>query len=71
VRLRRRDVRAIAFCAVTTCLVAVVMFLLTHNSWASLALTGAYALFLLSRPRVRRVVGRLQERPTWDGYHWD
>ncbi len=70
-RLRRRDVRAITFCAVTTVLMAVLVFMATRNSWVAVAATIAYALFLLSRPRVRRVVGRLQDRPTWEGYHWD
>jgi hypothetical protein len=67
-RMRARDVRAIAFCAVTTLVVAGASKLLLHDLLAAGALTLAYAAFILTRPRMVRVFRRLSGEPDWSGY---
>jgi|KBSSwiStaDraftv2_1062776.scaffolds.fasta_scaffold151777_2 hypothetical protein len=66
--MRARDVRAIAFCSITTVLVLALSWLLLGSPLVSLALTGAYAVWLLTRPRMQRVIGRLRGEPDWSGY---
>src|SRR6185369_7197678 len=68
VGMRARDVRAIAFCSITTVLVLALSWLLLGSPLVSLALTGAYAVWLLTRPRMQRVIGRLRGEPDWSGY---
>jgi hypothetical protein len=46
-----------------------VAFLATRNVLIDLAIVIAYALFLLSRPRVKRVVARLKDDPSWRAYY--
>jgi hypothetical protein len=70
VKLRTRDIRAIVFCAATTLLLVLVLAVVTRSGLVTVGLTLAYAVFLLSRPRMQRVIGRLRDRPTWDGYYW-
>lgn len=69
--MRARDVRAIAFCSVTTVLVLAATWLFLGNPIVSLALTGAYATWLLTRPRMQRVISRLRGDPDWSGYFSD
>lgn len=66
--MRARDARAIAFCAVSTILLALAVYVLTLNPLATAALTGAYAVWLLTRPRMQRVIRRLRGEPDWSGY---
>ena len=66
--MRARDVRAIAFCTVTTLLLLAVSWLLSRNYIVTLALTGGYAAWLLTRPRMQRVISRLRGDPDWSGY---
>jgi hypothetical protein len=66
--MRARDVRAIAFCGVTTLVLLVGAMLATHSLLVSLALTAAYAAWLLSRPRMIRVYRRLRGDVDWSGY---
>jgi hypothetical protein len=63
-------VRAIAFCAVSTLLLALALAGVTRNALVSLGVTAAYAIFLITRPRMQRVIGRLSDKPNWDGYYW-
>jgi len=67
--MRARDVRAIAFCAVTTILVLGVCALVTRNYFASVGLAAAYAAVILTRPRMLRVFRRLRGDPDWSGYY--
>jgi hypothetical protein len=67
--MRARDVRAIAFCAVSTILLLAVCYLVTRNYLASVGLTGAYAAVILTRPRMQRVFRRLRGDPDWSGYY--
>jgi len=66
--MRARDVRAIAFCAVTTVAVLAVCFLATRNYLASVGLAAAYAAVILTRPRMLRVFRRMRGDPDWSGY---
>ena len=66
--MRARDLRAIAFCVLVVAALFVVSFLLFRNPIASLALAGAGAVWLATRPRMRRVAHRLRGDPDWSGY---
>ncbi len=70
-RMRGRDARAIAFCVVTTFLLLAAAYVLSRNYIASVALGGAWVAFLLTRPRMRRVVRRLRGDVDWSGYYDD
>jgi hypothetical protein len=72
-RMRPRDVRAIAFWIVTSVVLLVGVFVLTGRGvLPAVALTGAYNLWLLTRPRMRRVFRRLRgETVDWSGYFYD
>ncbi len=67
--MRARDLRAIAFCAVTTVLVLGLCGLVTRNYLASVGLGAAYAALALTRPRMLRVFRRLRGDPDWGGYY--
>ena len=69
--MRARDVRAIAFCSITTVLMLAVTWVLLGNVLVSVALTGGYAAFVLTRPRMQRVFSRLRGDPDWSGYFSD
>ncbi|HEY8615172.1 hypothetical protein [Phenylobacterium sp.] len=66
--MRARDLRAILFCAATTVLLFAVSGLAFRNWLVTLALTGAWAAFVLTRPRMLRVMRRLRGEPDWGGY---
>jgi hypothetical protein len=66
--MRARDIRAIAFCAITSLLLLVVSYLAFRSVFGSVALVGAYAAWLLTRPRMLRVIRRLRGDPDWSGY---
>ena len=66
--MRARDVRAIAFSVATTLGLFGGAALLTGNFLVSLALTAAYDAWLLTRPRMLRVLRRLRGEPDWGGY---
>ncbi len=72
-RLRRRDVRAIAFCVMTIAAVFGIGVVLLPGWVATAAVTGAYAAWLLTRPRMIRVMRRLRGDTGWDwsGYYKD
>jgi len=69
--MRPRDARAIGFCAGTIIALAALSFALTQNYVVALGLTGAYAAFVLTRPRMLRVYRRLRGEPDWGGYFKD
>ncbi len=66
--MRGRDIRALAFCAITSLVLLFGSFFAFGNLVASLALTGAYDAWLLTRPRMLRVIRRLRGEPDWSGY---
>ncbi|MCR5874449.1 hypothetical protein LRS10_09875 [Phenylobacterium sp. J426] len=66
--MRARDVRALAFCAVTTLLLLAGSYLVFQSALISLALGGAWLAFVLTRPRLQRVIRRLRGEPDWNGY---
>jgi len=66
--MRPRDVRAIAFCALTILGLAALSFVISQNYGVALGLTAAYAIFVLTRPRMLRVYRRLRGEPDWGGY---
>lgn len=66
--MRSRDVRAIAFCAVTIILVLGLCALVTRSYLAAVGLAAAYAAVALTRPRMLRVFRRLRGGPDWGGY---
>ena len=71
--MRSRDVRAITFCAITIPGLFVASVMLLDNGLASAALTAAYAAWLLTRPRMIRVMRRLRGEPVsaWGAYYRD
>ncbi|WP_041373657.1 hypothetical protein [Phenylobacterium zucineum] len=66
--MRARDVRAILFLAATTFLLLAGSYVLLQSVLVSLALAGAWLAFLLTRPRMQRVIRRLRGEPDWNGY---
>ena len=66
--MRARDIRAITFCVVTTLAVFAVVLVLSRNYFAALAATAAWAVFVLTRPRMQRVIRRLRGETDWSGY---
>ena len=66
--MRARDVRAITFCVVTTAALFGATLVLLHMVLVSVALTAAYVAWLLTRPRMVRVMRRLRGEPDWSGY---
>jgi hypothetical protein len=69
--MRPRDVRALAFCAVTILALAGLSLALSQNYLVALGLSVAYAAFILTRPRMLRVIRRLRGEPDWGGYFKD
>ncbi|HEV2531235.1 hypothetical protein [Phenylobacterium sp.] len=70
--MRARDVRAIAFWLTSSLVLLVGAYLVSRSVIASVALTGAYNAWLLTRPRMRRVVRRLRgETVDFSGYYMD
>jgi hypothetical protein len=67
-RLRLRDVRAILFCLISTTVVSVTAFLWAPNRLIGFGLVFSYLVFILTRPRVQRVIARLRDIPSWRGY---
>jgi hypothetical protein len=67
--MRARDVRAIAFCAVTTVLLFAAAFLYLGDYLKALLITGAWAALILTRPRMLRVFRRMRGEPDWSGYY--
>jgi hypothetical protein len=71
-RMRSRDVRAIIFLLATSAAVFGMSWLGTHNLIAASALTAAYGVWLLTRPRMRRVLRRLRgETVDFTSYYQD
>ncbi len=66
--MRARDVRAVAFFGSTTVALLGGSLLLAHNFVVSLGLTIAWDAWLLSRPRMIRVMRRLRGEPDWSAY---
>ncbi len=66
--MRARDVRAVVFCIVTATALMVLSYLALKMSLVTLALTGGYLAWLLTRPRMTRVMRRLRGGPDWSGY---
>jgi hypothetical protein len=71
--MRRRDATAIAFCAITITGLLVASLLLLDNDLVAAAITLAYAAWVLTRPRMIRVMRRLRGEPTssWSAYYRD
>ena len=70
--MRLRDIRAIAFCVVSTAVVGAGGLLVMPDWVMAAALTLAYAVFVATRPRMLRVYRRLRgESVEMSGYHWD
>ncbi|MGA0606452.1 hypothetical protein ACO2Q0_10670 [Phenylobacterium sp. VNQ135] len=66
--MRARDVRAILFCAVTTLILLIGSYVLLQSALISLALAAGWLAWLLTRPRMQRVIRRLRGEPDWNGY---
>jgi hypothetical protein len=69
--MRPRDARAILFCIVTIMMVGAVSLTLSQSYFAAFGLMAAYAVFILTRPRMLRVYRRLRGEPDWGGYFKD
>jgi hypothetical protein len=71
-RMRSRDVRAIIFLFATSLAVFGMSWLAAHKLIVACALTAAYDVWLLTRPRMRRVVRRLRgETVDFTSYYQD
>jgi hypothetical protein len=69
--MRPRDARAILFCVVTILSLAALSLALSQSYLVAFGLTAAYAIFILTRPRMLRVYRRLRGEPDWGGYFKD
>lgn len=71
--MRRRDAQAIAFCTVTIAGLLIATLLFLDNELVAVALTLAYAAWVLTRPRMIRVMRRLRGQPSggWGAYYRD
>ena len=69
--MRPRDARAIAFCVVTFVAVAAATFMVTDSFGLTALVAGLYAIWILTRARMRRVIRRLRGEPDWSNYYWD
>ncbi len=69
--MRRRDVHAILFCVLGALVVFVGSYLLFRELVVSAMLLAAYLVFVLTRPRMRRVRSRLRGDPDWSNYIQD
>lgn len=69
--MRVRDVRAIVFWITTSLLLLVASYGLSHSVVVTAALLAAYNAWILTRPRARRVVGRIRGDVDWSGYYQD
>jgi len=66
--MRARDVRAIVFWAASTAALLVAALLLSRSLLVAAGLAVAWSAFVLTRPRMRRVMRRLRGEPDWSGY---
>ena len=66
--MRARDVRAILFCALTSLGLALLAYAVLKSVIVAAALTAAWLAWLLTRPRMRRVMRRLRGEPVDDGW---
>ena len=66
--MRARDIRAIVFCVCATSLVLAVSYLAFRNYFASLVLGVVFGAWLLTRPRMKRLIRRLRGDTDWSGY---
>ena len=70
--MRARDVRAIGFWLASSLVLLVGVYLLSRSVIAAVALIAAYNAWLLTRPRMRRVLRRLRgETVDFSGYYLD
>ena len=70
--MRPRDVRAIIFCLASSAALFGMSWLGTHSLIAASALTAAYVVWLLTRPRMVRVLRRLRgETVDFNSYFQD
>lgn len=66
--MRAKDVRAIVFAVASTCLVVALSYALLQIYLVTLALTFSYLSWLLTRPRMMRVIRRARGEPDWGDY---
>lgn len=70
--MRARDVRAIAFWLTSSLAILLGVYFGLQSVIAAVALTGAYNAWLLTRPRMRRVLRRMRgETVDFSGYYLD
>lgn len=69
--MRARDARAISFCVATTLVLMAATYVLSRSVIATAALAGAWLAFVLTRPRMQRVIRRLRGDVDWSGYYRD
>jgi hypothetical protein len=56
---------------VTIAIVAIAAFMATDSFGLAALAGGLYALWVLTRARMRRVIRRLRGQPDWSNYYWD
>ncbi len=70
-RIRRRDIHAVAFCLVSISAVCGIIALVSGNWIYTLAVTGIFTAWLLTRARMVRVIRRLRGETVggWSDYY--
>lgn len=66
--MRARDIQALVFAGVSTCVVMVLSYAMLQAFLVTVALTGSYLVWLLTRPRMMRLLRRARGEPDWSGY---
>jgi hypothetical protein len=66
--MKARDVRAIAFCLVSTLVVAAGSIVLLQSYLLAGLFTVVFDFWLLTRARMVRVIRRLRGAPDWSHY---
>jgi hypothetical protein len=71
-RLRARDIRALVFVGASSLALLVGTYFALRSVIVAAALTAAWLAWVLTRPRLRRVIKRLRgESDGWTGYYLD
>lgn len=66
--MRARDVQAVVFAVVSTCVIMIFSYAMLQTFLVTAAFTGSYLIWLLTRPRMMRLMRRARGAPDWSGY---
>ena len=66
--MRARDIQALVFAGISTGVIMVLSYAMLQAFLVTVALTGSYLVWLLTRPRMIRLMRRARGAPDWSGY---